>query len=184
MKHLLSTLVLLIVLAGCGTKNSISPEKYKEFSVKGNEIASQAQASLLKNVAAAMQQGGSEYAVEFCNLKAGGIVDSLNAVFNCSISRVSDKNRNPENALTSENDGAIWKAFHQGTQTDTLLAEGEKLVYYKRINTAMPACMKCHGEPGTDIEPATAEKIKKLYPEDKATGYSLNDFRGLWKVSF
>ena len=45
----------------------------------------------------------------------------------------------------------------------------------------MPACLKCHGVTGNDIDQATTEKLKKFYPNDLATGYQLDDFRGLWK---
>jgi hypothetical protein len=48
----------------------------------------------------------------------------------------------------------------------------------------MPACLQCHGQPGTDINEATMAQIKNLYPEDHATGYKLGDVRGLWKVTF
>ena len=48
----------------------------------------------------------------------------------------------------------------------------------------MPACLKCHGTPEKDIDAATLEKLNLLYPEDLATAYQLNDFRGLWKVEF
>ena len=58
------------------------------------------------------------------------------------------------------------------------------LVYYKPIRIALPACLKCHGEPISDIDVATSEKIQNLYPADLATGYKLNDFRGLWKIEF
>jgi cytochrome c553 len=57
-------------------------------------------------------------------------------------------------------------------------------VYYKPIRIVMPACLKCHGVPGTDIDSVTIQKLQSLYPADLATGYRLNDFRGLWKVEF
>jgi len=48
----------------------------------------------------------------------------------------------------------------------------------------MPACLKCHGVPESDIDSATVQKLRALYPTDLATGYRLNDFRGLWKIEF
>jgi cytochrome c553 len=64
------------------------------------------------------------------------------------------------------------------------LQNGNDLVYYKPIRTGMPACLKCHGNTETDINAATKAKLNELYPNDLATGYKLNDFRGLWKVEF
>ena len=76
------------------------------------------------------------------------------------------------------------KKLQSGNAGDTLILNDEALVYYKPIKTAMPACLNCHGTPGSDIAPATLEKIQELYPNDKATGYNLNDFRGLWRIAF
>jgi hypothetical protein len=81
--------VFAILLFSCKTK--IDNTIYAEFTQKGNEITNLAQSVLLANVAQAMQTGGPVYAVEFCNLKASSITDSLNLANNCEISRVSAK---------------------------------------------------------------------------------------------
>lgn len=177
-------LLITVVFLLFSCKKSIQPEIYIEHIEKGNNVSAVAQAALLTNVAAAMQSGGAAYAVEFCNLKASGITDSLNSVFNCTISRVSAKNRNMENAITSATDKQLWGIFENGTVADTVVQHGKKLVYYKPIRTAMPACLKCHGVPGTEIDSITVQKLQTLYPKDLATGYALNDFRGLWKIEF
>ena len=66
MKWYLLVLVT-IVLFSCNSKTD--PAKLAEIKQKGNEISNQAQATLLANVGKAIQKGGPEYAVEFCNLK-------------------------------------------------------------------------------------------------------------------
>ena len=131
-----------------------------------------------------MQKGGAVYAVEFCNLQASTIVDSLNVENNCVISRISERNRNPENNLKTSADKNLWAIFAAGEVKDTIIREHKKLVYYKPIKIALPACLKCHGQPGSDIDLTTSEKLRNLYPADLATGYRLNDFRGLWKIEF
>ena len=177
------SIIAFVFLLSCSTK--IDPGTYAEVQQKGREIAGVAQTTLLKNVGAAIQKGGTEYAVEFCNLEAGGIVADLNEQYNCSITRVSAKNRNSENALESEQEKMLWKIFQNGAVIDTIVKGGQQeLVYYKAINIGMPACLKCHGDPQTDINEATQQKLQRLYPNDLATGYQLNDFRGLWKIVF
>ena len=180
--RILLLLMISFLLISC--KKNIQPEIYIEHIEKGNTITTEAQAVLLANVASAMQTGGPSHAVEFCNLKASGITDSLNHVFNCTISRISAKNRNPENAVASATDKQLWSAFEKGVVGDTVVRHAKNLVYYKPIRTAMPACLKCHGVPGTDIDSVTVQKLQSLYPADLATGYRLNDFRGLWKIEF
>lgn len=171
-----------LIIQACTTK--MDQKTYSKYQSSGNEISNQAQATLLANVGSAIQTGGPEYAVEFCNLKASGIVDSLNAVYQCNISRVSNKNRNQGNSLSTKTDQIIWQFFEDHSLSDTVIQVKNTFTYYKRINTAMPACLKCHGVPESDMNEATLTKLKMLYPNDLATGYQLNEFRGLWKVRF
>lgn len=178
----------LIISCNSNQKNTVSPEVYSEYTQKGNEISGNAQGVLLANVGSAMQKGGPEYAIEFCNLQASALIDSLSKANNCTISRVSAKNRNPGNNLKNEKEKQLWDHYAEklksGNASDTLLRSENALVYYKPIKTAMPACLKCHGVPGEDIQSATYQKIRELYPNDKATGYDLNEFRGMWKIAF
>ena len=192
MKNVLSYLFIcmLPVFISCNSNQNkkIEPEIYSEYIETGNEISNRAQGVLLSNVSSAMQKGGPEYAIEFCNLEASSLIDSLSEANNCIISRVSAKNRNPGNALKNNREKQLWNSYaaklEKGNSSDTLIQDGKTLVYYKPIKTAMPACLKCHGTPGEDIQPATHETIRELYPNDKATGYNLNEFRGLWKIEF
>lgn len=172
-------------LFSCNQNSSkIDSKTYSEFQKKGTEISNLTQGTLLNNVGKAIQKGGPEYAVEFCNLKASSIVDSLNLNHDCIISRVSAKNRNAENNLKSKQEKELWKHFQNKTLGDTIVLSGDKLVFYKPVKIALPACLKCHGEPGADINIATQTKLQTLYPKDLATGYKINDFRGLWKIEF
>jgi len=192
MKSVFYCLLFLVSIAiiSCNSNQNekIPDEIYSEYTQKGNEISGKAQGVLLTNVSSAMQKGGPEYAIEFCNIQASPLIDSLSKANNCTISRVSAKNRNPGNALKNNKEKQLWNVYaarlENGNSSDTLIQEGKTLVYYKPIKTAMPACLKCHGTPGEDIQPATHETIRELYPNDEATGYSLNEFRGLWKIEF
>lgn len=167
------------------TKNELDAESYAKLLKTGNDISAQAQASLLAHVSGAMKQGGSLYAVEFCNLKASSITDSLSNHFNCTISRVSEKNRNPENKLKTEADKQLWAWANRldDPMKDTLVMVESQAVYYKPIRTGLMACLQCHG-PMETMQVDTYEKLQTLYPDDLATGYQLNELRGLWKIEF
>ena len=43
-------------------------------------------------------------------------------------------------------------------------------------------CLQCHGQLKTEILPETLSKINKLYPNDLATGYKIDELRGIWDV--
>ena len=49
------------------------------------------------------------------------------------------------------------------------------------IPLSQPLCLQCHGG-DEDIAPGTREAILAKYPQDKATGYQLNDLRGIWRI--
>lgn len=172
----------LFFLVACSSK--IDSASYTEFQGKGNKVSMNAQVTLLKNVGASIKKGGPEYAVEFCNLEASGIIDSLNEQYSCTISRISEKNRNVNASLKTKMEKDLWHIFNQGNLADTLIINKNDLVFYKPIKIGMPACLKCHGDKASDINTATLQKLQTLYPKDLATGYALGDFRGLWKIEF
>lgn len=187
---LIIVLLASLFVLSCAHKNNpqaIDENTYASFMTNGQKIANQSQATLLSNVSKAIQQGGTAYAVEFCNTRASSITDSLSREYNCEISRVSDKFRNPDNQLTSDTEKQLWNWFSKsqenGAMHDTLVRDGNQLVYYKPIVTAMPTCLKCHG-PMEEIDPTTYQKLELLYPNDHARGYELNQLRGLWKIAF
>jgi hypothetical protein len=45
-------------------------------------------------------------------------------------------------------------------------------------------CLQCHGKPQQELTTVTLNKIKTLYPDDKAIGYSENQVRGIWHITF
>jgi len=184
MKKLILSVIIFgaSIISACTSQ--LDKKNYSKYQTTGNDVSNQAQAILLANVGKAIQTGGPEYAVEFCNLEVSEIVDSLNNLFQCEIGRISDKNRNVNNSISSKEDQLIWQIFANTSIIDTVVQDQQDILYYKRITTAMPACLKCHGVPGSDINEATARKLNTLYPDDRATGYKLNDFRGLWKIRF
>lgn len=184
-------ILLLIFIGSCreGKVKKINQEVYDKYISVGHDIAVEAQKTLLMNVSQAMQLGGPEYAVDFCHLKALPIIDSLNAQCNCQIIRITPNNRNPDNNLKDRNDHDVWRFYSrfespEGFKDTVLAGEDNSIIYYKPITIAMPACLKCHGTPGTDINEVTLAKIEKLYPEDKAMGYHEGELRGLWKIVF
>lgn len=146
----------------------------------GDSISALAQQELLFNVANAMQNGGPEYAVEFCNLNAFRIVDSLSKYHQVKISRISDKNRSPGNK-PSESESSLLRELEELNKKDTVLTANGSSTYYKSIRIGLSTCLKCHG-PIDSIDPSTHSKIVEKYPNDKAINYQLNDFRGAWKV--
>lgn len=151
----------------------------------GKKIAGEAQAVLGKNLMNAINTKGTKYAVEFCNIEAMPLTDSMAKVLGASVKRVTDKPRNIKNQANEAEFNHIRKmkeAVQNGETPKPLIVEmnGKMVGYYGIVTNDM--CLKCHGDKEVTIEPETFKKIKALYPSDKATGYGVNELRGMWVV--
>jgi mono/diheme cytochrome c family protein len=162
-----------------------SPEETTDYLNKGREIALSAKAILGKNLLSAINAKGVADALLFCNERAIPLTDSMAVALGAGLKRVSDKNRNPANAAAAEELDYINEAKaaikSQGSANPKILDKGNKVVGFYPIMTN-DMCLKCHGASTKDIEAKTLDNIHRLYPEDKATGYAINELRGIWVV--
>lgn len=211
MKHFSIYLIAAMFFASCGGSSyksgdqdaAISTEgttheklaDQQEQAVKdkylriGREIATLTQGELMKVVQGAMARGGPAYAVDYCNIEALELKDSLSTLNNCRIQRLSTKFRNPADQPVTEIEMEQLRSYemlHRNgeTLTPSVYIVGNEVEFYQPIIIGSGACLLCHGDPATQISPETMNMIKKLYPNDLATGYALNDFRGMWKITF
>lgn len=162
-------------------------KKDKDYADIGMRYALAAQAALGKNLMKAIQEKGTVGALEFCNLKALPLTDSISVMNNAIIKRVSDKPRNPDNSASEEELGYITyfkKITAAGKQAKPIVKteSGEVDFYYPISTNSM--CLQCHGKPNQQILPETLGALKNLYPTDQATGYDINEVRGIWAINF
>jgi hypothetical protein len=160
-------------------------DKAKE---KGLAITDAAQKALLQILMKKIESEGILGAVEYCNVNAFPLVDSLSKAHHASIRRVSNKWRNPKDAPTDD-EVAIMEAYTysveqgQAPREEVFMEDNSTQVIYTRpIMMGAALCLQCHGTPGKELTQEVADKIKGLYLEDKATGYELGQWRGIWKV--
>jgi len=186
-------LILSIIFSCSDKKQKATPQEpdsiQQEYLKMGNEVSKLAQAELLKNVSQAMKKGGPGYAIEFCNIKALPLMDSLSKLYNCQIKRIATKYRNPldmpQAGKEIEQMNQYQATFEKGESLEPIIHEfDDRIEYYKPIMMNKGACLKCHGDSGKHITKETLKKIDELYPNDLATGFALQDFRGAWKITF
>lgn len=150
----------------------------------GMEIAQATQQQLGKNLIKAIEEGGPIHALDFCNVEAMPLTAEMEEKYNVEIKRVSDKNRNPDNAANKEEKYYIThfkQNIKEGTEPAPVVIpkEGKSKFYYPIVTNKM--CLQCHGKP-EEMKPEVLQKIKELYPQDKALGYSENEVRGIWSI--
>lgn len=139
---------------------------------------------LVAELETAMKSGGPVKAIGVCNTKAPEIAKKVNAESNINISRVSLKNRNPDNAPTDWQKAVLLQfesrkaAGDDVKKMDYSEVVGDEFRYMKAIPTKM-VCLKCHG---SEIDPKVVAKLDELYPEDKARGFKQGDIRGAFYV--
>lgn len=167
------------------TETEMVPSTDINYLEVGKDLAMKTKSILGQHLATAIGEKGTEGAVEFCNIKAIPITDSMSVLLDAKIRRVSDKPRNQFNMANEAEMAYIkkWKeAKANGTEQPPIVTEldGQIVGYYPIITNQM--CMQCHGQVDTDMTAVTIKKIKKLYPADQATGYGENELRGLFVV--
>lgn len=148
--------------------------------------------ALKTNLLAQMKSNGIDSAISFCAVEAIPLTEKINREFDGFIlKRTSSKFRNSNNRPDSLELEAI-KYF------ETMMAESGKLPdhylqkylhggkptyrYYKPLKTG-GLCLNCHGRE-ENIASSVKLLLQKRYPEDKATGYKLDEFRGLMRAEF
>ncbi len=203
MKHsyIIIGIVLSIILSSCSPKNAKKSNKKDEnkdvkvsyihqddktfdaIKKQGAIIAKQTQVELGTALKNAIAKGGHEYAIDFCNLEAISITDSMAKSKDVIIRRLAKKNRNPINAM-DEVESKIFKQYiMEYLQTKPMkpriaVNEDGHPVYYKPIVTNN-MCLSCHGKPGETMSSGLAEKIKVKYPDDKAINFNSSNPRGM-----
>lgn len=168
-------------------KNRLSQETENNPSEIGLGYALATKATLGKNLMKAINEKGTVSALEFCNIEAMKLSDSMSVMNNAVIKRVSDKPRNPENKANADELAYIdyfKKVIASGGEVEPLVKpkNGEVNFYYPITTNTM--CFQCHGKPNEQVKTETLAMLKKLYPTDMALGYDVNEVRGIWAINF
>jgi len=165
-------------------KKMVVAEKPKTYEEIGLEYALGTKAVLGNNLMGAIQSKGTMHALEFCNIQAIPITDSMATHYQATIKRVSDKNRNPNNQANAEELKYIAQfkadAVAKRESKPVVIEKGNQVQFYYPIPTNT-MCLQCHG---TQIKPDVQSQILKLYPNDLALGYTENEVRGIWSITF
>lgn len=153
----------------------------------GLEYALATKKVLGKNLMGKIQKEGTLEALKFCNEKAYHLTDSMATKFNATIKRVSDKPRNPKNKANKKEIEIINQYKNSVSANESIEpvveeSNGKTQFYYPIITNSM--CLQCHGKSNDQIKPSVLNELANLYPQDKAKGYSENQVRGIWSITF
>ena len=159
-----------------------------EATLAGDKIATVAFQSLSGHLKSAMTSGGVANAINYCNVQALPLTDSLSRNFDVEIKRTSSQLRNPANAPDSletymlELYQDILK-MKKPMVGKAILARDQNVRYFAPI-MVKPQCLTCHGTVGQQVTDTTYSLLQARYPADAATGYKEGQLRGIWSVNY
>ena len=179
------SIALLAICIFAATAYGITLQERLEESRKGAEELGM---ELKKELVSAMGKGGPVNAISVCSEKAEEIARNISGKRGFTVGRTSLKWRNPENA-PDEWERKVLEAFEKEVEKgkkaggleyyEITQYEGGKAFRYMRSIEVKDVCLKCHGE---RISKELDEKLKKLYPDDRARGYKKGDLRGAFTI--
>ncbi|HEY9113221.1 MAG TPA: DUF3365 domain-containing protein [Bacteroidales bacterium] len=158
------------------------------LTTQGKLISIRAKKAIKNALQNAIKDGGLEYALEYCNVNAMPITDSVSMNEHVQIRRLAKKYRNPLNE-TDENESNIYKSYVikwiNGQYMYPMVIPGKNNhpVYFDPM-LVEALCLNCHGTPGEQINPELSKKIAELYPNDKAIDFKAGELRGMWSITF
>ncbi|MDZ7661917.1 DUF3365 domain-containing protein [Thiohalophilus sp.] len=183
MKYLVS-ITLMAMLAGPAIA-----EQSTEHVEQSRAAVQQFFGQLKGELQAGMKAGGPVNAIEVCSDKAPAIARDVSKDKGLQIGRTSLKPRNPGNA-PDQWEEAVLREFEQRKadgehpkkmEKHAIVEQnGQQVFRYMKAIPTGELCLKCHG---TQLDPAVSARLEKLYPEDRATGYSQGDLRGAFTIS-
>ena len=178
-------LVPLAVVAFLGA----APPATVPDATEAKALVAKLQSTLQGEVMGAMKEGGPAKAIEVCRDRAPKVSSQLSSESGWKVGRTALKARNPKNAPDAWEKKTLEEfSSRAAAGEDTATLEKSEIVeagatktfrYMKAIRTGEP-CLACHG---TSVKPELAAKLKTLYPEDQATGFSTGDLRGAFTLS-
>lgn len=159
-----------------------APAALRPAIQRGDLAIISVQSAILRELHAALAEGGPEHALSSCHVDAAGVALQIRQLEGVLVGRTSARLRNPRNAPPA------WAADIVARQSGAKARDVEGFVVdlgdrvgLLRPIAAQPMCASCHG-PADRISPTVKAKIAARYPGDRATGFADGDLRGWFWV--
>lgn len=187
MKKFLAVFAVLALAASAAYAEVTREQAAEKSKEMVGELGGAVRSKLLETV----KNSGFAAAIPVCKEIAPAKAKEVSGKYKASIRRVSLKNRNIGNT-PDEYEASMLRNMEQdlaGGKLKEAYAEvviaagGKKNLRFMKPVVTEALCLNCHGTPDK-LNPEAAKAIKELYPDDKATGYGLNQIRGAVTVIY
>lgn len=156
----------------------------QDFETEAKALATDLKMSLMKNLADKIAEAGPVKAITFCHENVKPIAKSAakDRMDKFEFGRTSHKIRNSNNSPQPWAESYLKEfqgKFKGDIKKDFVIhrLENSKRIYLEPLYV-QAQCLVCHGE---KIDKDIKNKLDEIYPQDKATGFKLGEFRGfIW----
>lgn len=171
---------LLVASLAAGLCLAASGDEPAGLEARGAEILAPFKQQLQQALRDGMVRGPDE-AVRACSVRAPEIAAEVSGS-SVRVGRTSHRLRNPSNAPAPWM-GPVLDLYRArpGLREPVVVPLDAGRVGYAEPIFVKPLCVTCHGEA---LAAPVRERIAELYPEDRATGFRVGDFRGLFWAEF
>jgi hypothetical protein len=153
---------------------------------RGMEITTTAFKKLSGSLKQAISDSGVPGALQYCNLMAWPLLDTVARSHGVKLRRTALRVRNPSNR-PEQPETSILNAFDVRNQAGEKprgkleRTAGMPTTFYRPI-LLQEGCLPCHGSPNDDIATEDFNLIRSLYPADEAISFQVGELRGMWVV--
>jgi hypothetical protein len=175
-----------LVLGGATMAGSQSADP---LTAEARAVVKPFASALGSELKAALETGGPVAAIDACKTNAPVIAGDAAKTSGWRVERTALKLRNPSNAPDAwERQGLEAFAARAAAGQDLATLERAEIVsagghrqfrFMKAIPTA-EMCTTCHG---ATLKPDVAARLRELYPDDQAVGFSVGDLRGAFTLT-
>lgn len=182
---------VLIALAGAAAVFTLSKSLAWAEMTGPEKPTSEAAVAFLKELGEAMTRemakGGPTEAIKVCTELAPEVAGRLSREHGWRVARVGTRVRNPllgmpdawEPRVLAEfaERAAKGETYTDMTHHEVVTEPGGRYFRFMKPIAVQPKCLLCHG-PSEQIPDEIRTRLKKQYPFDAATGYTVGELRG------
>lgn len=157
---------------------------------QARQVATQVPPKLLATLTQAIEKGGPDGAIVVCRDEAPRLAKAASEQSGWQVRRVSLRQRNPkavpdawERAALEDFDrrAAAGKSPATLEKAEVVVEGGQSVQRYMRALPTQTLCLACHGD-SAQLSPAVSARLKELYPDDRAVGYTVGQIRGAMTI--
>jgi hypothetical protein len=176
-------------LFNCERAEKLAPTQQEKLIQIGESSAMALMKDLKKHLLETLAEDDLVSGFEYCAAQAIALTENVQDSLppGITVKRTSTKHRNPQNAPDELEKEVLDYFTNEYSKTGNLpryyiqQSTSDEWRYYKPMAIGK-LCLKCHGTMDL-MEENVVLSLKENYPDDKATGYKLNEFRGVVRVS-